>query len=107
MTKGIFRAVGLVSALTTLHGQWGWSMALERELETYKRKLPELKEHQGKFALIRGDDVVDVYSSYEDAIKAGYDRFGLEPFLVKQIQSVEQVQLVTRLVVPGALPARA
>ncbi len=75
-------------------------MALEKELETYARKLPELKEHEGKFALVHGD-VVDVFASYEDAIKEGYGRFGLEPFLVKQIQSVEQVQLVTRLLVPS------
>jgi hypothetical protein len=75
-------------------------MALEKELETYSRKLSELKDHEGSFALVHGD-VVDVFAGYEDAIKEGYGRFGLEPFLVKQIQSVEQVQLVTRLLVPS------
>ena len=72
----------------------GWIMALEKELETYRKKLLELKEHQGKFVLVHGEDIVDVFTSYEDAIKAGYDRFALEPFLVKQIQAVEQVQLM-------------
>ena len=75
-------------------------MALERELETYKAKLPELKENEGKFVLIHGTDVVDVYSSYEDAIKVGYAKFELDPFLVKQIQSVEQIQFISRLVDP-------
>ena len=77
-------------------------MALERELETYKRKLPELiaDNSEGKYALIHGDDVVDVLGTYEDAIKEGYTKFGLEPFLVRQIQSAEQVHFISRLLSP-------
>jgi hypothetical protein len=30
-------------------------MALEKELKTYREKLPELKAHEGKFVLIHGD----------------------------------------------------
>jgi hypothetical protein len=75
-------------------------MALERELETYKKKLPELKDSEGKFALIHGDELVNTYTSYEDAIKDGYARFKLEPFLVKQIHAIEQLQFISRLVVP-------
>lgn len=75
-------------------------MALEKELETYHQKLPELKEHEGKFVLIHGDRVVDVYSTYEDAIKQGYEKFKLTPFLVKQIQTIEQVQHISRFVAP-------
>jgi len=78
-------------------------MALEKELETYREKLPELKTHEGKFVLIHGDDVVDVFSSYEDAIKQGYARFKLEPFLVKRISSIEQVQFISRFVDPLSL----
>jgi len=75
-------------------------MALERELETYKNKLNELKANEGKFALIKGDNVEGTYTSYEDAMKEGYEKFGLEPFLVKQIQSLEQIQFISRLIVP-------
>jgi len=76
-------------------------MALEKELETYKNKLPELQGNEGKFVLIRGDQVVDMYSSYEDAIKEGYAKFGVNsPFLVKQIQAVQQVQFISRFVDP-------
>ena len=71
-------------------------MALETELATYKSRLHEWKEHEGKFVLIHGTDVVEFFSSYEDAIKVGYDKFKLEPFLVKQIQTVEIVQFITR-----------
>ena len=50
--------------------------------------------------LIHGGDVVDFFSTYEDAIKVGYDKFKLEPFLVKQIQTVAQVQFISRMVDP-------
>jgi hypothetical protein len=75
-------------------------MALEKELETYKAKLSELATQEGKFVLIHGDQIVDTYSSYEDAIKEGYAKFKLEPFLVKQIQSIEQVHFISRFVDP-------
>jgi hypothetical protein len=76
-------------------------MALEKELAVFNQKLPEFKaEHQGKFVLIHGDRVVEFFSSYEDAIKVGYARFKLEPFLVKQIQALEQVQFVSRFADP-------
>lgn len=78
-------------------------MALEKELETYKKKLSELKAFEGKFVLIHGYDVVDTFSSYEDAIKEGYSRFKLEPFLVKQISSIEQVQFISRFVEPESV----
>jgi hypothetical protein len=75
-------------------------MALEKELATYNAKLPDLIEHQGKFVLIHGDDVVDFYVAYEDAIKAGYEKFKLEPFLVKQVCMTETVHQFTRNIMP-------
>jgi len=72
-------------------------MALERELETYKQKLPELKEHEGKFVLIRGQEVAGVFAAYEDAINEGYRRFGLEAFLVKQISSIDRPLFIDRI----------
>lgn len=83
----------------------GAKMALEKELETYKRKLPELKaQHEGKFVLIHGDEIVDTFSTYEDAIKAGYQKFQREPFLVKQVLAVEPVFFVSRNIEPSSRP---
>jgi hypothetical protein len=79
----------------------GAKMALEKELETYKTKLPELKAQEGKFVLIQGENLVDTFRSYEDAMKLGYTKFGLTtPFLVKQIRGLEQVQHISRLFDP-------
>ena len=72
-------------------------MALEKEMATYERELPEMTAHSGKFVLIHGDVVVDYFTSYEDAIKAGYQQFKLEPFLVRQVQATARVQFVSRL----------
>jgi hypothetical protein len=81
-------------------------VALERELEVYKSKLPELLANEGKYVLIHGDDVVDTYGTYEDAIKEGYAKFKLAPFLVKQIQSIEQIHFISRLLPCPTSPAR-
>jgi len=75
-------------------------MALEKELATYQRKLPELKASEGKFVLIHGDEVAGTFTSAEDAINAGYEKFKLEPFLVKQIRAIEIVQFISRFVEP-------
>ena len=76
-------------------------MALETELATYKARLHEWREHEGQFVLIHGADVIEFFSTYEDAIKVGYDKFKLESFLVKQIQAVEGIQFVSRFVDPS------
>ena len=80
-------------------------MDLKKELETYKLKLPELMKDEGKFVLIHGDEVIDTFVSYEDAIKEGYKGFGLKPFLVKQIHSIEQVQFISRPLSPCSMCA--
>jgi hypothetical protein len=80
-------------------------MALEAELRVYKEKLPELIAQEGKFVLIHGNDVADVFATYEDALKQGYQKFGLEPFLVKQIRQMEQAEFVSRFVSPCLRPA--
>jgi hypothetical protein len=82
-------------------------MALEKEIETYQAKLSELKAHEGKFVLIHGEEIVDFFSTYEDAIKGGYQKFKLEPFLVKRVLTTEPVLYITRNIVPTvALLAR-
>ena len=75
-------------------------MALERESATYGEKLPELLKHEGRYVLIHAADVIGPFASYEDALRRGYREFGLQPFLVKRIQSSEPIQFITRAVEP-------
>lgn len=62
---------------------------LAREYQAYQAHLPKLLHQEGKFVLIHDTDVVEVYDTYKDALAAGYDKFGLKPFLVKLISPVE------------------
>ena len=71
-------------------------MALEKELETYKQRLPTLLEDQGKYAVIWGDRLIGVYGDYEDALKAAYAECGTAPFLVKKIEATETINYFTR-----------
>ena len=72
-------------------------MALEKELATYECSLSSLQDQEGKFVLVQDSKIEGIYDTYDDALKVGYERFGTAtPFLVKQIQIVEQVQFVTR-----------
>jgi hypothetical protein len=63
---------------------------LEKELETYREKLPGLLLEEGRFALIHGNEVAGTFDTYADALNEGYKLFKLEPFLVKEIQAIEQ-----------------
>lgn len=80
-------------------------MSLEKELETYRENLGELEQHEGKFVLIHGDDVVDIFDAYSDALRQGYREFGTDdPFLVKRIQRPETAQSITRMFDPTTAP---
>jgi hypothetical protein len=58
---------------------------LEQELATYQKKLPELRKDGGKFVVVKQDGIEGIYETYADALNAGYERFKLDPFLVKHI----------------------
>jgi hypothetical protein len=67
-------------------------MSLEKELALYEKMKPELlKNHEGKFVLIRGDEFFGAYDSAENAYAEGVKRFGRDMFLVKKVSEREQV----------------
>lgn len=70
---------------------------LKKEIETYNAKLPELiGSSLGKFVLIHGSEIEGVYDTYADALKVGYEKFKLSPFMVKQVAPAERIQFFTR-----------
>jgi hypothetical protein len=72
------------------------AMALEKELATYQKRLAELLPNEGKYVLIRGDEIAGVWDTYEDALQSGYQKFNLEPFMVKRIEWAETIHNFTR-----------
>ena len=73
-------------------------MALEREIETYRKELPRLLAagQADRFVLIKGDQVVGTWSTQAEAIQAGRQRFGLEPLAVKKVDP-RDVELLERM----------
>ncbi len=72
-------------------------MALEREMAVYRAHLLELLPNEGKYVVIKGDEILPAaYGDYSAALAAGYDRFGPVSFLVKKVHRVEPVLYFTR-----------
>ncbi len=72
------------------------SAPLTEELKMYEENKQELvKKASGKYVLIKGSTIIDTFESEKDAIKAGIERFGNVPFLVKKIEEIEQKQNYT------------
>jgi hypothetical protein len=78
----------------------GRPMALEHEAQIYRLHLIDMLGvndiNEGKFVVIKGDDISPVYDTYEDALEAAYQRHGLGPFLIKKIERNETVLYFSR-----------
>jgi len=75
------------------------STTLEHELATFRMELPALLSDPrkvGQFVLVCGKMIDSFWPTMEAALAAGYDRFGLEPFLVKQVVADEKPAYFTR-----------
>lgn len=73
---------------------------LTDELATYNANLSQWAEYEGQYVLIHGTQVVGFHEAYEKALRAGYERFGLAPFLVKRVLRQHQAHFVSRMVAP-------
>ena len=61
----------------------------EREIATYLRELPRLLEEglAGRSVLVKGEELLSVWDTQGDAIRAGRERFGTEPIFVKIVDA--------------------
>jgi hypothetical protein len=66
---------------------------LAAELDTYHRELGRLlaEGHAGRWVVVKGNEVVSTWDTFDDAIQVGYDRFGQTPFLVQQVLAQQPV----------------
>lgn len=72
-------------------------VVLSQELEAFERELPMLMaQHEGQFAVVHGDRIVGFEPTYEAALEWAYGRFGLEPFMVRQVLAEQPVIYLTR-----------
>ena len=59
---------------------------LATEIKTYQKEKERLLSRPGPcFVLIKGEEVIGTYRAEEDAFDVAFNRFGNEPFLVKEV----------------------
>jgi hypothetical protein len=75
-------------------------MSLEREVQQYKLHLSALlgegDVNEGRFTVIKGDDIQGPFDTYKAALKAGYDKYGPVSFLVQKIERNETAMYFSR-----------
>ena len=59
---------------------------LQKELAYFeKHKQEYLKLYKGQFVLIKGEQPVQAFTTDQEAYRAGLEKFGNQPFLIKQV----------------------
>jgi hypothetical protein len=74
-------------------------MSLERELEVYKRERHGWIKSgwEGRWVVIKGEEVSGPFDGVEAAMTAGYERYGLDAvFMVRQVAQHDQVIVTSR-----------
>jgi hypothetical protein len=73
---------------------------LDRELRFYRSHLDDLlgpgDANEGRYVVIKGTDIAGVCDTFEEALRVGYGRYGLGPFLLRKIERVETVHRFSR-----------
>ena len=74
----------------------GWETGpLAEELKTYQEHQADLlRQSPGKFALVKGHEIVGLYDKEEEAFSEAYRRFRLSGFMIKQVLEHEKVYTV-------------
>ena len=75
-------------------------MALEHEVQVYRLHLIDLlgvnNVNEGKFTVVKGDEIRGPFATYEDALDFAYNTFGITSFLVKKIEAQETTLYFSR-----------
>lgn len=67
--------------------------ALAAEWETYRRELGRLlaEGHEGKYVVIKGDEIIGIYDTWDEARHVGLEKYLLQGHMVRPILSREPV----------------
>jgi hypothetical protein len=63
------------------------------EWSTYLREVSRLlaEGQEGRWVLIKGEEIIGIYDTHDEAAGQGYDRYLRQGFLIHQIQERERV----------------
>ena len=74
-----------------------------RDSTAFQRELPRLLAEPancGRFALLHNEQVIELFDTFEEGVQAGYDRFGLLPFLVLEVNDHPEPLYFSRNIQP-------
>ena len=79
---------------------------LEKERQYFSEHLAELvSQHLEKFVVIKNEELIGAFNTIEDALSEGAKRFGLAPFLVRQVTVGEEREIDIPALTLGILRA--
>ncbi|MBN2208699.1 MAG: hypothetical protein JW759_05350 [Candidatus Coatesbacteria bacterium] len=70
----------------------------EKFFEDHVAEWCEREDYEGRWALIKGQELVGVYEEYEEAVREAFERFELEPFMISQILRDPPVVTTTAII---------
>lgn len=66
--------------------------SLKREQTLYETDLPRwLEDHRNAHVLMKGSNLVGFYETRDEALAAGYARFGVVPLLLEEVQDHDPI----------------
>jgi hypothetical protein len=66
--------------------------SLRHEQAVYEAHLPQwLQEHEGEHVVVKGDETLGFFATRDEALAAGYARFGVVPLFVKEVAASEPI----------------
>lgn len=84
---------------------------LNKEIKYFEHHREELlRNYKGQFILIKDSQQIGIYSSIEEALAIAASMFGLESFLVREIQKEESKESIPALslgIIYGFKPAHS
>lgn len=79
---------------------------LEKERQYFLEHRAELLSwHLGKVVLIKDEELIGAFNTIEEALAEGARRFGLTPFLVREVSAAEEKEINIPALTLGLLRA--
>jgi hypothetical protein len=81
---------------------------LREEREFFDRNRNEwLMRYPDRFVLVKGQDLIGVFSSISEALSEGTRRYGLDSYLVRQVRPLEEEIFISAFTLgfPSASPS--
>ena len=79
---------------------------LEKERQYFSENHAELlSRHLGKIVLVKGGELIGAFNTIEEALAEGARRFGLTPFLVREVSATEEKEINIPALTLGLLRA--